>query len=132
MSKEKTMSEKTMEERYAVLETICPNTQPWVRQRLEMAFDAGVVRGLRNHGDDFNFAVRMQTAFQNGAAAHNAELTEKLKIAMTAVQELREIDKALESWAEGYETIPQTMKELKAKLKEIDAAFEAIGGKDGK
>jgi hypothetical protein len=58
------------EDRYAILDQIMPNADRMTRQRLEMAYDSGRISVLGKDNlydkDDFNFAVRMQTAFQNG------------------------------------------------------------------
>lgn len=73
-------TEAREDRRYAALDTIMPNADPMVRQRLEMAFDAGVaatwaVRPAFESGEAFNDSVRMQTAFYRREIE---ELKEKL------------------------------------------------------
>ncbi len=59
-----------MSERYEILDAIMANPDPMIRQRLEMAYDAGRVSALHEKNvfaddQDFNCAVTFQTAFAN-------------------------------------------------------------------
>lgn len=69
-----------MSERYKILDAIMANPDPMIRQRLEMAYDAGRVSVLHEKkifvdDQDFNCAVTFQTAFTN---RDNATLTARV------------------------------------------------------
>lgn len=69
-----------MSERYKILDAIMANPDPMIRQRLEMAYDAGRVSVLHEKkifvdDQDFNCAVTFQTAFTN---RDNATLTARI------------------------------------------------------
>lgn len=74
--------------RYAILDTIMPSAPPIVRQRLEMAFDAGIVEAMGKRpvfesAEAFNDAVHMQGVFQRAEtarlAAENEALTRRVE-----------------------------------------------------
>ena len=69
-----------MSERYKILDAIMANPDPMIRQRLEMAYDAGRVSVLHEKNvfaddKDFDCAVTFHTAFTN---RDNATLTDRI------------------------------------------------------
>ena len=76
--------ERKMSERYEILDAIMANPDPMIRQRLEMAYDAGRVSVLHEKkifvdDQDFNCAVTFHTAFTNRDNATLAARIEELE-----------------------------------------------------
>lgn len=93
--------ERKMSERYEILDAIMANPDPMIRQRLEMAYDAGRVSVLHEKkifvdDQDFNCAVTFQTAFTNRdnatLAARIAELEQENAKLLDEVTERRFTD----------------------------------------
>lgn len=109
-----------MSERYKILDAIMANPDPMIRQRLEMAYDAGRVSVLHEKNvfaddKDFNCAVTFQTAFTN---RDNATLT--ARVAELEQENAKLLD---EVTARRFtDDLP-----LKDRIKELDAELLADG-----
>lgn len=127
-----------MSERYKILDSIMANPDPMIRQRLEMAYDAGRVSVLHEKkvfadDKDFDCAVTFHTAFTNRdiatLTARVAELEQENAKLLDEVKARRFTDERTDKLLDELEAENKRLREALKQISEFKAGIPCPDGR---